>query len=201
MRTGAAGAAACLLLPLMPLAGVAAEMLSLKVDREGQRYFVESHARIEAPLEAVYDVLSDYEHLHELTSVFEETRVVEGADDEQQRLVYLRARGCVLFFCRTIERYDRLQLERPRDILALAVAPPGATDDAEPAPVAYSRSRWQLSEEDDGTHVLYSMEMEPPFWVPPLVGPWAVKRKLASGAGDAVQRVEQRALGHPVTFD
>lgn len=190
-------AATCLSPPTVS----AAEMLSLKVKREGQRYFVASHARIDAPIEAVYNVLIDYDRLHELTSTFEETRVVEGAEDEAQRLVYLRARGCVAFFCKTIVRYDRLELERPRDIVAVAVPAPTSSTEGDSESVAYSYSHWELSEEEDGTHVLYSMEMEPPFWVPPLVGPWAVKRKLASGAGDAAQRVEQRALGLPVVLD
>lgn len=176
-------------------------MLSLKVKRDGPRYFVESHALIDAPIEAVYDVLIDYDRLHELTSTFEETRIVDGAENEEQRLVYLRARGCVAFFCKTIIRYDRLELERPRDIVAVAVPAPDADVEGDEQAVAYSYSHWELSEEEDGTHVLYSMEMEPPFWVPPLVGPWAVKRKLASGAGDAAQRVEQRALGLPVVLD
>ncbi|MEO0971827.1 MAG: SRPBCC family protein, partial [Pseudomonadota bacterium] len=175
--------------------------LSILVERDGQRYQVESHTVIEAPLEAVYGVLSDYDHLHELSTAFEETRVVEGADSPHDRLVYLRARGCVAFFCRTIERYDRLALTPPQEISAVAVAPPQDTPDAKASPIPYSRSHWRLTEEVDGTHVYYSLEMEPPFWVPPLVGPWAVKRKLARGAEDAAQRVEQRALGLPVTFD
>jgi hypothetical protein len=213
-------------------------MLALRVDREGDRYSLNSHTVIAAPLEAVFDVLVDYDRLDELSSVFEETRIVERTADDMPRIVYLRARGCVLFFCQTIERYEALDLDRPREIVSRAVAPPsGAAGGAsrkdadagseagggaggagsamnaaaggdgapmrtgEGEAVPYARSRWELHEEDDGTHVVYAMEMEPSFWVPPVIGPWALKRKLASRAGDAADRLEQRARGERVSLE
>jgi hypothetical protein len=199
----------------------------MEVEREGDRYRVDSVTLIAAPAAAVFDVLADYQHLHELSSAFEETRVVSADEDGTAQLVYLRARGCVLFFCKTLERYESMTLDRPREIVAVAVSPPtsAATTDAaapagdgersvDPRPagrevdadaaigqVAYSRSRWYLEATASGTRVTYAMEMEPDFWVPPLVGPWALKRKLVSGADDAADRLERRARGEPVVTD
>lgn len=187
----------------VPAAG-AAEMLELEVSRDGNRYFVDSRTLIRAPMDTVYDVLSDYEHLHELSSVIEESRVVSRDEGRGEQVVYSRLRGCVLFFCRAIERYERLTLDRPGHIRARAINPPPSAAPADDGTGghAYSVSSWELTPgPDGGTEVVYSLEMEPDFWVPPLVGPWALKRKLASGAGDAATRVEQRALGQPVVLD
>ena len=45
----------------------------------------------------------------------------------------------------------------------------------------------------------YSLEMEPPFWVPPLVGPWALKRKLGDRIGHKKILVSS-ALGTAICY-
>lgn len=37
--------------------------------------------------------------------------------------------------------------------------------------------------------------MEPDFWVPPLIGPWIIKRTLKVDGMDAIGRIEALALG------
>jgi hypothetical protein len=39
----------------------------------------------------------------------------------------------------------------------------------------------------------YRLEMEPDFWVPPLIGPWYLKRTLSHGGVRAVSRIERLA--------
>jgi hypothetical protein len=41
--------------------------------------------------------------------------------------------------------------------------------------------------------VNYAIEFEPKFWVPPVVGPYILKRKLESHGGGAVDRIESLA--------
>ena len=47
----------------------------------------------------------------------------------------------------------------------------------------------------------YKLEMEPDFFVPPVVGPWYLKRTLSQGGLRAVARIERLAReldGRPV---
>jgi hypothetical protein len=37
--------------------------------------------------------------------------------------------------------------------------------------------------------------MVPAFWVPPIIGPFYIKRALSSGGVDAVDRIEALAIG------
>ena len=37
------------------------------------------------------------------------------------------------------------------------------------------------------------MEMVPKFWIPPVIGPMVIKRKLRSSGGDALDRIEELA--------
>ena len=45
-----------------------------------------------------------------------------------------------------------------------------------------------------GTTVLsYDMDMQADFWIPPLIGAWAIKHKLYSSAMNMAQRMEMMA--------
>jgi hypothetical protein len=68
---------------------------------------------------------------------------------------------------------------------------------AEPAKsdFKFSRERWRLVKDGEGTLLIYDFEMEPAFWVPPVIGPYVIKRSLASGGVDAIDRIEALAQG------
>jgi len=69
-----------------------------------------------------------------------------------------------------------------------------ATAIAERSTVHYSRSEWSLYADSDGTTVIYRLEFEPGFWVPPLVGPIVIKRMLLKRGAAAVEAIEAMAL-------
>ena len=46
----------------------------------------------------------------------------------------------------------------------------------------FNKSRWLLEGGDDGTHVTYEAEIEPDFWMPPLITKWAIQYKLRRSA-------------------
>ena len=43
--------------------------------------------------------------------------------------------------------------------------------------------RWQLRGENAATRMRFTAVLEPDFWVPPLIGPWMIKRKLLEEFG------------------
>jgi len=56
-----------------------------------------------------------------------------------------------------------------------------------------STSEWTLEPEESGTSMTYRLVMEPDFWVPPLIGPWVLKQRLARGGRGAINRIERLA--------
>ena len=68
--------------------------------------------------------------------------------------------------------------------------------DPEESNFSYSRERWQLIPEGEGTLMIYDFEMEPGFWVPPIIGPYVIKRALRSSGANAVNRIEAVALAY-----
>ena len=83
----------------------------------------------------------------------------------------------MLFFCRTIRRGRGSKPEPPRFIRA-TFSPQSDLD--------YGRSEWFLEAEEGGTRLTYRMAMHPSFAVPPVLGPWLLKRSLLKDGAAAV---------------
>ena len=154
---------------------------SVEIDRVGARYKLVSDTFLAAPQSAVFRVLMDYDQFERISSVFEESYFLEP-DSDGTPLVYTKVEGCVWFFCKTLERVERLEFNPPDYIVTTAL--PERSD------FRFSRSEWELLPDEGGTRVIYRLEMEPDFWVPPVVGPLIIKRRLVNGGEDAVTRIE-----------
>jgi len=159
----------------------AATIRDVTMEHDGTRYRLTSSTYVDAPREAVFRVLTDYERFDRISSVYAESRFLPP-DSDGTTLVYTRLEGCVLFFCKSVERVERMETEEPAFIRT--TADPARSD------FRYARSEWHLEPESLGTNVIYEMELEPDFWVPPIIGPWMIKRRLLSGGVDAVARIE-----------
>ncbi len=181
---------AALLLGLWFSGAGAAEFLELEFTREGGgRYRLVSEIRIDAPADGVYDVLADYPGLPRLSSIFEEGRVLEPIEDGRG-LVYLKVKGCVLFFCREVEMVEELLVDPPREMIVII--------DPDRSDLDFGRAVWTVIPDGDGCRVLYELEMEPDFWIPPVIGPVVVEAMLHRRGLRAARRLEALASGREV---
>lgn len=165
---------------------LAASIEFVEVAEEDGRYTLTSDSLVAAPQEAVFEVLTDYDQFVRVSSAFEDSKVLDPEADGTPR-VYTKLRGCVLFFCKTLERVEHLTYEAPGSIKTIVIA--------EESDFSYGVSTWELESVKEGTLVRYQLIMEPDFWIPPLIGPALIKRKLQRGGADAVDRIESLALG------
>jgi hypothetical protein len=174
-----------LLLVLIRLA-VPADLRTIEVEREDNRYRLRSEAYFAASQKDLYRVLTDYDLFEQFSSAYVETRNVEE-DDRGRPRFFTRMQGCMLLFCRSFVRQGYLVLTPHSEIEAVA--------EPEGGDFEYSRERWRLQREGDGTLLIYDFEMRPDFWVPPVIGPYVIKRTMRSGGMDAIDRIEALALG------
>ncbi len=164
----------------------AAELRDVEVERDEDRYRLVSEAWFAASPEDMYRVLSDYDLFEKFSSAFVEARNIEP--DEQGRPRYFaRTEGCVLLFCKSFVRRGHLELEPHSEIVA--IADPAVSD------FKHCHERWRLEREGDGTLLIYTFEMEPGFWVPPVIGPYVIMRTLRAEGRDAIDRIEALAQG------
>jgi hypothetical protein len=172
----------------------AATIDDLEVERERGRYLLAAEARLEATRESIYAVLTDYDdnRYSRISGAYKESRYLDPAADGTP-VVYTRMEGCALWHCMSLERTERLETDAPRWIKSTTL--PEASN------FKYSTSEWVLERDGENTKMTYKLEMEPDFFVPPVVGPWYLKRTLSQGGLRAVRRIERLAReldGRPV---
>jgi hypothetical protein len=132
-------------------------------------------------------VLLDYDDnaFQRISSVYKESAYLEPASDGAP-IVYTLMEGCLLWHCLSMKRVERLELREPNWIKSYTLP--------EQSNFKYSTSEWLLEPHEGGTKMTYRLEMEPDFFVPPVIGPWYLKRVLSTGGVRAVNRIERLAL-------
>lgn len=187
----ATGRLSLLLLFAAPLVE-AAELRELTFDKRDGVYFATTEIWLDADRDRVYEVLADWDLSEQFTSLITESRNLEP-DETGQPGYYMRIKGCVLFFCRSFEREG--YVERRPNTLVRAVADAGRSD------FEISDESWRFEAEDGGTLIFYEMEMKPKFWVPPIIGPYVLKKKIRKSGVEALERIERYIRDNPVADD
>ena len=162
---------------------VPATLRTVDVSRRQDRYRVVADTHLDASPESVYKVLLDFDgdRYQRISEIYKESSYLPP-DSDGTPLVYTRVEGCLMRYCRSMSRVERLEVVTPQFIRSRTV--PERSD------FKYSMSEWTFEPEGDGTRVTYLMEMEPNFWLPPFVGPWFLKRTLLKGAPAAIDQIE-----------
>ena len=172
----------------------AATIDGLDVTKQRGLYSLEANAKLDATPESIYAVLTDFDGnaYSRISRAYKESRYLDPADDGTP-IVYTRMEGCMLWHCMTLERTERLETQAPRWIKSTALP--------ESSNFKHAISEWVLEPDGDGTMMSYKVELEPDFFVPPVIGPWYLKRTLSQGGLRAVTRIERLAReldGRPV---
>ncbi len=169
------------LLLLVSGAAGAAEMRSIDVQFEDGFYTLTSTVWFDAGIESTYEVFGSWDMSEGFSSAVVEARDIEPGDDGRPGF-FVRNRGCILMFCKSLIRQG--WVEHQRHTTLRAVADPARSD------FEVSNETWTFVEAEGGTMVTYHLYMRPGFWVPPAIGPYLIKRKLRREGGRALNRIE-----------
>jgi hypothetical protein len=159
----------------------ATEILAVEVDIDGNIYRMHGESIIHAPADFIFDILTDYDNFHRISSGIADSHFLDPAEDGVT-MGYTRIDSCVWFYCRKFEKVERIWTTTPTEIVAEIVP--------EKSDFKVSNTRWTLEDTENGTLVMYDAELDPDFWVPPVVGPWAFKKKLEESAETIGWRIE-----------
>lgn len=177
-----------LALALAVTAAGAGDIRQVSVDRHGDLYRMEVDALVQAPASGVRARLTDYAHLDRLNGSIKSSELLPGTAPGEPR-VRIVTRACVWFFCRTIEQVQSVRETRDGWIEARVI--PELSD------FKRGSARFSIHPEAGGTRVLILSEVEPDFWIPPVIGPWLIKRKLRSEVLETVSNLEAHARRAP----
>lgn len=163
-----------------------ATLKDVDVSRQRDRYSIVADTHLDATPAAIHKVLLDFDgdRYQRISEIYKESGYLPP-DTDGTPIVFTRVEGCLLLFCRSMSRVERLELVTPQFIRSKVI--PERSD------FKYALAEWSLEAEGTGTRVVYKMEMEPNFWLPPFVGPWFLRRTLVQGAPAAIEQIEQLA--------
>lgn len=155
----------------------AAQVSSVQVSREGSHFLIDMHIAIDEPPPAVFRALQDYAAMARYNPDLRAVRIEKTAFPDRVRL-FTTIHTCVLVFCKT--------MHQEQIVTATASADGGALHAelvagdfrgghglwvVRPCPTDRSESCLDVR-----------IELVPGFWVPPVIGSWVVRRKMAEEA-------------------
>lgn len=178
---------ACALLAALAAPALGAEEFQVQVARRGELFQVHASARIAAPLEIAWQVLTDYGRLPQFVPGIIRSDVLIRSGNRV--LVEQVGEARFLMFSFPIEIRMEVQ-ERPRETVdSRAVS-------------GNMRSMWgryELQEDATGTGVTlrYFGALEPDFALPPLIGVAALRGTIQDQFEAMVREIERRGASAP----
>jgi len=174
-------ACACLLVCLLVPRVRGAELAELQVGESEGVYRISLVMQVQAPAHHVQRVLTDYPRIYRLNPAITESEVLPAPDDGVVR-VRTRMLDCIGFFCKEIDRVEDVRESGTGGLEATTV----------PALSSFKSgsAEWQIHGMGERSQVSYQAQMEPDFYIPPLIGSYFVKQKLVQAMLASVERIE-----------
>ena len=178
----------------------AARVMSVAVRRQGARFLIGMRLRVDAPPAAVFRALQNYAALSHYTPDVRAVHIVRTPSPDRV-LLFTTLHACVLFFCKTMfqEQIMTARADTHGGVLRSRLLPQGSD-------FREGHGRWTVEPcpaQVPSTCVNVRLEMVPKFWVPPLIGPWLIRRKMRVQAHDAsvgLEQIAQREARHDRTL-
>lgn len=172
------------LLILSNAQGLAATIDALEVERVGKRYVMTMDARLNCVADRAYKIFVDYRQLPRIhPSIISAVRE-PGAPAGAQRL-HSKIELCFLGFCRVLDQVQDMYREPPEHLKAIVLP--------ERSNLRYGTANWRIWDDGGETRMQFEAVMEPDFWVPPLIGPWIIRRTLRREAVYTAEAIESLA--------
>lgn len=169
-------------------AAVAVQSTAFEVAHEENAYSLYAEMVLDAPVRDVYLLLADYDRAEELSDLVEDVSLLASPEPCRHR-VHSVAELCVLVFCGQVDQVQDVYEMPNREILALTVP--------EESNLQEGVMHWRLQPAGNRTRLKVFARVVPDFWVPPVIGPWAVKHALTSQVRETAENIERLSAVSP----
>lgn len=166
----------------------AGEVFESHVSREGDHFRVRIDMLIDANLEQVRNLLTDYAHLDRISSSITGSELLYS--NKPHYRVRVMTESCVVFYCRKLVQVQDVT-ELTNGLILVMVVP-------ELSDFSYGQNLWRIQAQDGGTRITYSSDVVPRFWVPPIVGTTLFQHKLLEESRHVIENLER--LANPSRF-
>ena len=141
----------------------------IEVDERAGVYRIEADIIIKAPTDSVRKVLSDYDHVERLNASILESEVISRNNDGSVTVRTI-VKGCAAYYCHEFKRVDVIRTLPSGDIQAELVP--------ESSQFISGTTQWSINVEGEDTRIIYFTQVEPDFYIPPVVGKFLIKKAI-----------------------
>lgn len=157
----------------------AAQVLRVQVTRGDGSFLIGMRITIDAPPPAVFRALQDYSAMTRYNPDLRAVRIQPTGVAGRVRL-FTTVHTCVLVFCKTMQQEEIMTAVAGADggVLEAELLPRGGAFKA-------GSGRWSVGAcpASRSTTCLHArIRLVPAFWVPPIIGPWVIRRKMIAEA-------------------
>jgi ribosome-associated toxin RatA of RatAB toxin-antitoxin module len=140
--------------------------MKINFERDGDIIKIDGHLILPYPPKLIFEVLTDYEHMHEYVPDMTSSRIM--SKEENKWRVEQKGKSGIGPFKFTFEVVRDVDLTPTMEIKSTLVS----------GNFKSMRTSTTIMREGDNTKLDYFADMEPDFWVPPLIGSAIMKRQV-----------------------
>ena len=160
--------------------GLSGEIIKSEVSYQNKSYNARLEMLIHAPTKKVYALFTDYDNLSRLSNTITDSELLDSEHPEYTVLV--KTHNCVLFFCK--------DLQQTQQVLELGDGHISVEDIKGQSDFIHADSQWHIRATEKGTQITFTSEMQPDFWLPPILGPWYFKKSMITQTKNMIDRLE-----------
>jgi len=178
-----------IILALLPGTLLCAEINFVEIKKENNRYNMHINATVNAGVDNVIRIITDYENLPLINPYLKESKLLDKPENERTTVSML-TETCVLFLCFNIRHVQTFHFIE-NGILFSRIIPEGSDFHA-------GWMRWEIKAMDSNkkspvTQLILEIEMVPDFFVPPLIGSYQIKKIMLEMTRATIIKLEEKA--------
>lgn len=161
----------------------ALEILHSHTDEIDDHFILSLDVRINADFVTVRNIITDYDNIMTLNDSIKVNNYLFRTGSTHY--VHIESEGCVLIFCKRVIQYLTIKEQGNSYIMV--------NTDPEKSSLSFGSDLFELVDEGETTRLIYSQDMQPDFWIPPLIGSWLIESRLLEEALKTAQGIERVA--------
>jgi len=178
-----------MILSLLPGASFCADVNSVEVSQKKGVYHMHVNMTVNADIDSIKKIITDYENLTLTNPYLKKSKVINKSEDERITVSML-TRICIFLICYNIRHVQTFHHVKNNVLYSRII--PGMSD------FKSGWMRWEIKEQDSNgispaTQIIFDTEIAPDFFIPPVIGPYKMKKKMLEIAKATINNLEETA--------
>ncbi|MFT6332238.1 MAG: hypothetical protein ACJAW3_000568 [Lentimonas sp.] len=161
----------------------AAEINSIKTKHKNGRFTIDAKLTISASPENIFRILTNYQNLPKISPKIISSKILKKSVKNIKVRTVIK--GCALFACKIIVN-TQLVTSVPNEKITTITLPKESN-------LKFGKMIWIMKKNGNKTDVTYFAQIEPEFFIPPIIGSFLIKKSMKKEAEELMNNVEKAA--------